>query len=52
VYHRADAQKEHMGLTSWKDAPQGKIQKFDVSCPASITLSGWRQLGWPVLGYA
>ncbi len=20
-----------MGLTSWKDAPQGKIQKFDVS---------------------
>jgi len=31
VYHRADAQKEHMGLTSWKDAPQGKIQQFDVS---------------------
>jgi len=31
VYHRADAQKEHMGLTSWKDAPQGKVQKFDVS---------------------
>lgn len=20
-----------MGLTSWKDAPKGKIQKFDVS---------------------
>jgi hypothetical protein len=31
VYHRADAGKEHMGLTSWKDAPHGKIQKFDVS---------------------
>lgn len=30
VYHRADAQKERMGLTSWKDAPDGKIQKFDV----------------------
>ena len=30
VYHRADAQQEHMGLTSWKDAPTGKIQKFDV----------------------
>jgi hypothetical protein len=28
---RADAEKEHMGLTSWKDAPHGKIQKFDVS---------------------
>lgn len=30
VYHRADADKDHMGLTSWKDAPLGKIQKFDV----------------------
>lgn len=27
---RADATKEHMGLTSWTDAPLGKIQKFDV----------------------
>lgn len=31
VYTRADAEKTHMGLTSWKDAPDGKIQKFDVS---------------------
>ena len=30
IWHRADAGKEHMGLTSWKDAPRGKIQKFDV----------------------
>lgn len=30
IYHRADAEKDHMGLTSWKDAPHGKIQKFDV----------------------
>lgn len=30
IYHRADADKDHMGLTSWKDGPQGKIQKFDV----------------------
>jgi len=30
VYNRADAQQSHMGLTSWKDAPHGKIQKFDV----------------------
>lgn len=30
VYRRADHQKEHMGLTTWKDAPDGKIQKFDV----------------------
>ncbi|WP_300088694.1 virulence RhuM family protein [uncultured Nitrosomonas sp.] len=31
VYNRADAQQAHMGLTSWKDAPHGKIQRFDVS---------------------
>jgi len=31
IFSRADAKKQHMGLTSWKDAPTGKIQKFDVS---------------------
>lgn len=31
IYKRADADKKHMGLTNWKDAPNGKIQKFDVS---------------------
>jgi hypothetical protein len=31
IYTRADAGKKHMGLTTWKDAPNGKIQKFDVS---------------------
>ena len=31
IVNRADAGKQHMGLTTWKDAPQGKIQKFDVS---------------------
>ena len=31
IVNRADAEKQHMGLTTWKDAPQGKIQKFDVS---------------------
>ena len=30
IYHRADSEKENMGLTTWKDAPEGKIQKFDV----------------------
>lgn len=30
VYTRADAKQPNMGLTSWKDAPEGKIQKFDV----------------------
>jgi len=31
IVERADAEKQHMGLTTWKDAPKGKIQKFDVS---------------------
>ncbi len=31
IVSRADATKERMGLTTWKDAPRGKIQKFDVS---------------------
>ena len=31
VINRANHQNENMGLTTWKDAPKGKIQKFDVS---------------------
>lgn len=31
IVDRANAGKQHMGLTTWKDAPHGKIQKFDVS---------------------
>ena len=31
IVERANHQKENMGLTNWKDAPKGKIQKFDVS---------------------
>ena len=30
IYHRADADQPNMGLTAWRDAPIGKIQKFDV----------------------
>lgn len=30
IVNRADHQKENMGLATWKDAPTGKIQKFDV----------------------
>ena len=30
IYERADAEKDHMGLTTWKDAPEGKIHEFDV----------------------
>ena len=30
IVNRADAEKDNMGLTSWRDAPDGKIQKTDV----------------------
>ena len=31
ILERADAEKEHMGLTTWEHAPKGKILKPDVS---------------------
>lgn len=31
IYTRADADKEHMGLTSWEGSPHGKIHKYDVN---------------------
>ena len=30
IYSRADAEKEHMGLTNWAASPDGKIRKSDV----------------------
>lgn len=31
VYDSADSSKEHMGLTTWKNAPDGRIRKSDVT---------------------
>ena len=31
ITDRANHKKEHMGLTSWDEAPKGKIHKYDVS---------------------
>lgn len=31
IVERADATREHMGLTTWQDAPDGKIKKSDVT---------------------
>lgn len=31
IYKKADAQKENMGLTTWKNAPDGRILKLDTS---------------------
>ncbi len=31
IYNRVNSEKEHMGLTNWKNGPNGKIMKYDVS---------------------
>lgn len=31
IYNRADSKKEHMGLQTWKGAPDSKIHKYDVT---------------------
>ena len=30
IYNRADAEQPHMGLTTWKKAPDGRVQKSDT----------------------
>lgn len=52
IVSRADATKERMGLTTWKDAPKGKIQKFDVSVAKNyLTESEMEQLQRLVSAY-
>ncbi len=31
IYERVDNEKLHMGLTNWKNSPDGKIMKYDIS---------------------
>ncbi|WP_163338759.1 virulence RhuM family protein [Desulfopila sp. IMCC35008] len=40
IVERADHEKDNMGLTTWKDAPDGKIQKFDVSIAKNYLTEG------------
>ena len=52
IVDSADAEKQNMGLTTWKDAPQGKIQKFDVSVAKNyLTESEMAQLSCLVNAY-
>ena len=30
IYERVDSEKIHMGLTNWKNSPDGKIMKYDI----------------------
>lgn len=51
IYERADAEKEHMGLTSWEGAPQGKIHKYDVGIAKNYLTEDEQQLERLVSAY-
>ncbi|WP_343208580.1 virulence RhuM family protein [Anaerolentibacter hominis] len=46
IYKRADSTQNHMGLTSWKNSPDGKILKSDVNIAKNyLTKGGPEDLG-------
>jgi hypothetical protein len=52
IYTRANAEKQNMGLTTWRDAPHGKIQKFDVNVAKNyLTQNEMTQLSRLVSAY-
>ena len=52
VYESADHEKEHMGLTTWKNAPDGRILKSDVIVAKNyLEEKQIRQLERAVTGY-
>ena len=52
IYNNADSNKENMGLTTWKNAPQGRILKSDVSVAKNyLNEKQIRQLERAVVGY-
>lgn len=52
IYTSADRHKEHMGLTTWKNAPDGRILKSDVVVAKNyLTEQQIRQLERAVTGY-
>lgn len=52
IYTKADRKKEHMGLTTWKNAPDGRILKSDVVTAKNyLDEKQIRQLERAVTGY-
>ena len=52
IVERADHTKEHMGLTTWADAPEGKIKKSDVTVAKNYLSQGeMKQLNRMVTAY-
>ena len=52
IYTRADHEKNHMGLTTWKNAPDGRVLKSDVTIAKNyLDEKQIRQLERAVSGY-
>ena len=52
IVERADHEKEHMGLTTWADAPEGKIKKSDVTVAKNyLSQDEMKQLNRMVIAY-
>lgn len=52
IYTKADHTKEHMGMTTWKNSPNGRILKSDVSIAKNyLQEKEIRQLERTVAGY-
>lgn len=52
IYSKADRTKEHMGLTTWKNAPEGRVLKSDVAVAKNyLNEKEIRQLERAVTGY-
>ena len=52
IVERADHAKEHMGLTTWADAPEGKIKKSDVTVAKNyLSQDEMKQLNRMVTAY-
>lgn len=52
IVERAHAEKEHMGLTTWEDAPSGKVRKSDITVAKNyLSEDELRQLSRMVSAY-
>ena len=52
IFERANSEKEYMGLTTWQDAPNGKIKKSDVTIAKNyLTENEMKQLNRMVTAY-
>lgn len=52
IYSKSDKNKDHMGLTTWKNSPQGRILKSDVTVAKNyLTEKEIRQLERAITGY-